>query len=204
MTSVRSGLTSATFRALAATWRVDVEDVRYHDEVAPGPFVYALWHHTLLPLLWWHRHRDITLLVSGHRDGALLAAAARGLGYRTARGSSTRGGIEGARAVLRDLADGRVAAITPDGPRGPARQVKPGILRIAQRAGVPILPVAAVADRGWRLGSWDRLLIPQPFARVRIRYGTPLHPGATSADRLGDLMARALDLLAGPDRLEAA
>lgn len=166
--------------------------------------MYALWHHTLLPLLWWHRHRGITLLVSGHRDGTLLAAAARGLGYRTARGSSTRGGIEGARAVLRDLADGGVAAITPDGPRGPARQVKPGILRIAQRAGVPILPVAAVADRGWRLGSWDRLLIPQPFARVRIRYGTPLHPGATSADRLGDLVARALDLLAGPDRLEAA
>jgi len=188
------GLATA-FRGLASTWRFEVDGREHHDLAACGPFVYALWHHALLPLLWWHRHRGITLLVSRHRDGELLAGPAARLGYRLARGSSTRGGASGFRALLRDLGDGRVVAVTPDGPTGPARQVKSGVLRAAAVAGVPILPVTAVASRGWRLRTWDRLLVPGPFARVCVRYGTPLLPEGGNDAALGRAVAGALDAL---------
>jgi lysophospholipid acyltransferase (LPLAT)-like uncharacterized protein len=188
------GLVTA-FGGLASTWRFEVDGRGHHDLAARGPFVYALWHHALLPLLWWHRHRGITLLVSRHRDGELLAGPATRLGYRLARGSSTRGGASGFRALLRDLGNGRVVAVTPDGPTGPARQVKPGVLRAAAVAGVPILPVTAVASRAWHLRTWDRLLVPGPFARVCVRYGTPLLPEGGNDAALGSAVAGALDAL---------
>jgi lysophospholipid acyltransferase (LPLAT)-like uncharacterized protein len=186
---------AAAFRGLASTWRFEVVGDEHHDLAAHGPFVYALWHHALLPLLWWHRHREITLLVSRHRDGDLVAGPAERLGYRLARGSSTRGGASGFRTLLRDLAKGRVVAVTPDGPTGPARRVKPGVLRAAAVAGVPILPVSAVATRAWYLRTWDRLLVPKPFASVCVRYGTPVWPDRGDDAALGRAVAGALDAL---------
>jgi hypothetical protein len=165
-------------RALAATWRIDVVGSEHllATRSAGGAFVFALWHRTLLPLLWWHRRQDITLLVSRHADGSLLADAAARLGYRLVRGSTTRGGAVALRAIIRALNAGVTVALTPDGPRGPAHVVKPGALVAARRARVPILPVAAGASSAWRLPSWDHLLVPRPFARVRIAYGPPLDP----------------------------
>jgi len=188
---------ATAFRALASTWRFEVEGEAHHAAASQGPFVYALWHHTLVPLLWWHRQRAITLVVSRHRDGALLADAAAGLGYRLARGSSTRGGLSAFRAALRDLSAGHAIAITPDGPAGPARQVKPGVLRAARQAGVPILPVSAWTEDAWRLHSWDRLVVPRPFARVRVRYGSLLRPDTVDDPHLARLVAAALDRLDG-------
>jgi hypothetical protein len=184
---------ATAFRGLASTWRFDVTGAEHHERAARGPFVYALWHHALLPLLWWHRHRSITLLVSRHRDGELLAAPAARLGYRLARGSTTRGGATGFRALLRDLADGHAVAVTPDGPAGPPGRIKPGVLRAATTAGVPILPVAAVAHRAWRLRTWDRLLVPEPFATVVVRYGGLLVPDGRDEVGLGRALAGALD-----------
>jgi lysophospholipid acyltransferase (LPLAT)-like uncharacterized protein len=182
------------FRGLASTWRFDVAGSEYHDRAARGPFVYALWHQGLLPLLWWHRHRGITLLVSRHRDGDLLAGPAARLGYRLARGSSTRGGAAGFRALLSDLRCGHAIAVTPDGPAGPPRRIKPGVLRAAVAAAVPILPVAAVASRFWRLRTWDRLLVPRPFTGVTVRYGNLITPDSDEA-ALGQAVALALDAL---------
>lgn len=95
-------------------------------------------------------------------------------------------------------------AVTPDGPRGPARVVKPGVLAAARRSRAPILPVAAGANSAWELRSWDRLLIPRPFARVRIAYGPLLEPGGDhEADAASRELARRLDAvstLAQPDR----
>lgn len=182
---------------LAATWRIDVvggEHLAATRRAGRG-FVFALWHRTLLPLLWWHRRQGITLLVSRHADGELLARSAARLGYRLVRGSSTRGGAVALRALMRALDGGAAVAVTPDGPRGPVRVVKPGVLDAARRVRVPILPVAAGASSAWELGSWDRLVIPRPFARVRIAYGPPLDPssdhdaGATSGELAGRLDA---------------
>jgi hypothetical protein len=194
MTGLTQHFAAAAFHGLAVTWRFEIRGGGHFASVATRPFVFALWHHTLLPLLWWHRHRGITLLVSAHRDGELVARAAARMGYRLARGSSTRGGATGYRGLLRTLAAGAVVAVTPDGPAGPAGVVKPGVVRVAHRAGAPVLPVTARVDRSWRLRSWDRLLVPRPFARIVVEYGPPLvahpNPSVASAD-----LGRALDAL---------
>jgi lysophospholipid acyltransferase (LPLAT)-like uncharacterized protein len=197
VTRWRVSLARAALAALARTWRVEVEGIEHLAAArARGAFVFALWHRTLLPLLWWHRAQDVTLLVSRHADGALVAGAAGRLGYRLARGSTTRGGAAGLRGLLRALRAGRPAAVTPDGPRGPAGVVKPGVVAAARRTGAPILPVTAAADRAWRARSWDGLAIPQPFARIRVVYDAPWDPPTGDLEACRQLAAR-LDRIAG-------
>jgi lysophospholipid acyltransferase (LPLAT)-like uncharacterized protein len=170
-------------RALASTWRFrviggdSVEGLR-----ANGiPFIFSLWHGQLLPLIWHHRDERVAILVSEHRDGELIARLAKSIGYRLIRGSTSRGGERALLALVKDLRAGREVAVTPDGPRGPARSYAPGALIAAQRAGAPILPVAAYADSAWRLSSWDDFLIPKPFARVTVAYGNPTRVSAGSS-----------------------
>lgn len=169
--------------ALARTWRVEtVHPERWRGLVeAHRPHVFLLWHDALLPLLWWHRGRGVTIVVSEARDGQYLAEYARRLGYGEARGSSSRGGVRALISVVKALRAGGVAAFTPDGPRGPRREFKGGVLLAAQRGGAMVLPLHAAADRAWRLASWDRFLVPKPFARVRIVYGTPFEVGPGEA-----------------------
>jgi lysophospholipid acyltransferase (LPLAT)-like uncharacterized protein len=200
----RATALATVLRGLSATWRVEIHGAEHHDAVADGPFLFALWHQALVPLLWCHRQRDIALLVSQHRDGELVSRAAERLGYRVIRGSSTRGGGGAFREVVRALRGGAPVAITPDGPRGPGRIVKPGIIRAARLADVPILPVMASADRAWHLGSWDRLLVPQPFARVRVLYGPPLLAVERDDTTARADLASRLDDLTNPERRVAA
>src|SRR6266704_3515958 len=119
-------------------------------------FIFSLWHGHLLPLLWYHRDESVAVLISEHRDGELVARAASSLGFRLIRGSTTRGADRALISIVRELQAGREVAITPDGPRGPAAKFAPGALVAAQRSDSFILPVVAVADRAWRLRSWDR------------------------------------------------
>ena len=174
--------------ALAATWRFRVLNEASLEELrASGkPFIYSLWHGHLLPLLWYHRGCGVAILISEHRDGELIARTAKWLGYRLIRGSTTRGGERALLSIVRELREGRQVAVTPDGPRGPARTFAPGALIAAQRSGAPILPVGASADRAWRLRSWDRFIIPKPFARVTIAYGTPTTIDTPSARTAAD------------------
>jgi lysophospholipid acyltransferase (LPLAT)-like uncharacterized protein len=160
---------------LARTWRFRVVNGAAVSELRDSgrSFIFSLWHGQLLPLLWHHREEGVVLLISEHRDGELIARAAESLGYALVRGSTTRGGDRALISVIRELQAGREVAITPDGPKGPAGKYAPGALIAAQRSGAPILPVVAVADRAWRLKSWDRFLIPKPFARVTVAYGSP-------------------------------
>ena len=162
-------------RALAASWRIRlVHEERWrvlHN--AKRRHVFLLWHEALLPLLWQHRGQSIAIVVSEARDGQYLTDLALSWGYRAVRGSSTRGGIRALLGAVRELQEGYPVAFTPDGPRGPRRQLKPGVVAAAQRGGAVIVPIHAEADRAWRLHSWDRFMIPQPFARVWIRYGRP-------------------------------
>jgi len=164
-----------------------VNEEHLNDLRASGqPFIYSLWHGHLLPLLWHHRGSGVAILISEHRDGELIARAAQWLGYRLIRGSTTRGAERALLSLVRELKGGRQVAITPDGPRGPARTFAPGALIAAQRSGAPILPVAASADRAWRLKSWDRFVIPKPFARVTVAYGAPTTVDAPSARAAAD------------------
>lgn len=164
---------------LARTWRYRL----VHRERAQAlydsrrPFIYAIWHNRILPLLYAHRDEAMVLLISRHRDGGYLAVLAERLGYRFVRGSTQRGGDVGLLGIVRALKSGNVVAVTPDGPRGPLERVKPGVVAAAQHAGVPIIPGTARVSRAWRLSSWDRFFIPKPFATIEVVYGVPLEVG---------------------------
>ena len=170
-------------RLLAATWRVrEIEGERIRAPLRERrPFVAIFWHGQMLPLLWWHRNRGVAILISEHGDGEIIARVARRLGYDLVRGSSSRGAERALLESIRLAKSGAPLAITPDGPRGPAESFAAGALLVSHRAGVPLLPVAASASRAWRLRSWDRFMIPKPFARVTIAYGPPETVQASSA-----------------------
>ncbi|MBA3404205.1 MAG: lysophospholipid acyltransferase family protein [Gemmatimonadaceae bacterium] len=173
---------SAALRAIASTWRFRIRGGEHLASLraAGTPFIFSLWHGQLLPLIWHHRGQHVAILVSEHRDGELIARIARSIGYRLIRGSTTRGGGRALLALVRTLEAGTEVAVTPDGPRGPAFEFAPGALVAAHRTGAPLLPVAAHADRAWRLSSWDGFIIPKPFARVTVAYGAPVRVDAES------------------------
>lgn len=152
-------------RALARTWRV--EQPPWPVE---GPCVVAFQHGDLLPMVALHRHRGLVGLASRSRDGGLVAAVLGALGYAVVRGSSSSGGVEALRAAASAIAAGQSPAFAVDGPRGPGGAVKPGAEALARLAGVPVV-YGVVTARGMRLRTWDRFVIPWPFARVRVRYG---------------------------------
>jgi lysophospholipid acyltransferase (LPLAT)-like uncharacterized protein len=174
-------------RALAATWRVSfvnpqvVSDLRLRQQ----PFIYLLWHGTLLPLVWAHRNRNVVAMISEHSDGEIIARIVHSIGYRTVRGSSSRGAARALLGACRVIEEGACLAVTPDGPRGPAESVAPGAAMIAQRTGAPMVPVSLKASSAWRLKSWDRFMIPKPFARVQVAYGDPIVVDAESARDAG-------------------
>jgi lysophospholipid acyltransferase (LPLAT)-like uncharacterized protein len=162
-------------RVLARTWRIRTEHEerwrQFYD--VRRAHVFVLWHEVILPLLWHHRGQGHTLIVSEAREGQYLVDFARSLGYRAVRGSGTRGAARALLGAVRELREGHTVAFTPDGPRGPRREMKAGVVAAAQRAGTTVLPVHARAARAWRLNSWDRFMIPKIGARVTVTYGRP-------------------------------
>jgi hypothetical protein len=178
------------FGLVARTWRYSLRGGEHERDAHQGGsrVIYALWHGRLLPLAFLYRGRGVGALVSRHRDGEYLAGALEHLGFRVCRGSSGHGGAEGLLG-MRELARTADLAITPDGPRGPAGEVAPGILTLAQCTGMPIVPVGCVARPAWHLDSWDRFMIPWPFARVEVRYGAairvPAELDAAGVDAVG-------------------
>jgi lysophospholipid acyltransferase (LPLAT)-like uncharacterized protein len=162
-------------RCLAWTWRIEVVAPERWTALLRShrPYVLLSWHESLLPVLWHHRRRGIAALVSEARDGQYLARLATLLGYRLIPGSSSRGGVKALKGAIRALEDGVPVGLTPDGPRGPRRVVKAGVVAAAGRGNALILPVHAEARPAWRARSWDRFLVPPPFARVRLAYGEP-------------------------------
>ncbi|MDQ6827355.1 MAG: lysophospholipid acyltransferase family protein [Gemmatimonadota bacterium] len=162
-------------RALAATWRMrEINGASYRNVRASGkPVVFAFWHGRMLPLLWKHRHEGAVVLISEHGDGEIIARVAVSLGYRTVRGSTFRGAQRALMGIIRELEAGHDAAFTPDGPRGPLEEFAAGAAVAAQRTGASLILVGAGATRAWRLKSWDRFLIPKPFARVTVEYADP-------------------------------
>lgn len=138
-----------------------------------------IWHHQLF-LAAWLLHRElvrrgvpVVVLISRSRDGTLASELGRLLGADVVRGSTSRGGGAALRQLLRSAGEGRMPFLVPDGPRGPARYCKPGAVALAELGGLAIQPIALAADRAWRLRSWDRLVVPKPFARLTAVLGEP-------------------------------
>lgn len=170
-------------RILAWTWRYRVQggaEVR-RLRAARQPIVFTLWHGQMLPLLYHHQGEGVAVLISEHHDGEIIARIASRLGFRTVRGSTSRGAARALLSLVREVEQGHDLAITPDGPRGPARSFAPGTLVVAQRSGAPIIPAVVSVRSAWRLKSWDGFVIPKPFARVTVCYGEPIAVDAATA-----------------------
>jgi lysophospholipid acyltransferase (LPLAT)-like uncharacterized protein len=128
-------------------------------------YLYTFWHESLLaPVARWHVSRA-RVLISRSKDGQLIAEVARFLGLTPVRGSTTRGGMEAVREILRAGGSGHVG-VTPDGPLGPCRRVQPGVVYLAARTGLPVVAVGFGFQRAWRTASWDRFVVPLPWTRV--------------------------------------
>jgi len=158
----------------------------------------------MLPLLYHHRDEGVSVLISEHRDGELIARVAESLGFRTVRGSTSRGASRALVGLARELATGHDVAITPDGPRGPARSFAPGALIAAQRASAPVIGVGVSATAAWRLRTWDGFIIPKPFARVTIAYSDPVQLDAASARAATAETSRFQSLMSDVERLANA
>jgi len=156
---------------------------------AGAPVIYAVWHGQILLLPLLYGRRAVCVLASRSRDGEMLTRYIGRFGIEAVRGSSSRGGAAALRHLARWLKRGHEVVIVPDGPRGPAEVVKPGIVGLARLSGAAIVPVAVGASSEWRLGSWDGFRIPRPFARCIARFGEPIHV-ARVVDRRAEEAAR--------------
>ena len=162
--SIAAVLAAGLIRLWMSTVRTRLVNLDAHPHPADADrerFIYAFWHDSLLaPVKFKARVR---VLISKHADGELIAQACRYLGFGVVRGSTTRGG-GGALVELWDCSTQVHLVFTPDGPRGPRRKVQPGIIIMASRSGLPIVPVGIGFRRAWYARSWDRLAVPQPFS----------------------------------------
>jgi hypothetical protein len=136
-------------------------------------YLYCLWHDQLLMTVFSGRPQKMAGLVSGHRDGSYLADAMQSVGIAAVRGSSKRGGSRAMAELLQRVRDFHVA-ITPDGPRGPRRKIKTGIVFLASRSGRAIIPGAYACHHSWTIrGSWTDMMIPWPFTVIHAHGGPP-------------------------------
>lgn len=167
------------YRLWARTLRLRVEDPHGVIEfVRRQPVIFAIWHNRLLML---PRVFDPSFptrqsygLISASRDGDFIANWIERSGYGTIRGSSSRKGVVALRQLMDTLAaDGNVL-FTPDGPRGPVYQATQGVIFLAQKSGAPIVPIHMEYSSCWRLKSWDRFVVPRPFATLRAIFGPPI------------------------------
>ena len=155
----------------------------------------------MLALCFSHRRRLIHIMVSEHRDGEMIARTVGLLGFIPVRGSTTRGGLRALFQMADRVSAGYDVAITPDGPRGPRFQVQQGVITLAQRSGMPIVPVANSASFRKTLSSWDRYIIPLPFSRVVILHGEPISvPRQLSPEKMEEKRVQLEDALQALNR----
>lgn len=173
--------------ALGATWRLRFRGLAYERAVRLRGHrpIYAFWHGRLLAAAYSHRGRRIQIMISEHGDGEIIAQVTGQLGFGSVRGSTTRGGLRALRALGRKLVSGFDVAITPDGPRGPRQVAQGGAIYIAMRTGHPLLPITSSGAPRWTFRSWDRFIVPKPFASVVVCLGRPFYvpPGLDEAQR---------------------
>jgi len=150
-------------------------------------FILVFWHERIISMPWlWPRRHAMHALQSPHPDGRLLAHTVNHLGVRTVWGSSNRNALSGLRGLKRCLDLGKVAAITPDGPRGPARVAAMGPVSLSNMTKKPVVPVAWAVDRFWRAPGWDGMIIPKPFSRGIMVWGTPIAAPQTDNSKSRD------------------
>lgn len=162
-------------------------------------FIYAFWHQRQVYFTWTHRDVGASVLVSRSKDGDIIAETMRLSRIGAVRGSSSRGGVAATLALVDSLKSGLDIGITPDGPKGPAREVKDGVLFMARSMKAPIVPITnALSNRFQVEKAWDKFQLPLPFGRAVVVYGEPIE--VLEGD---DFRAKAAELKAALDRITA-
>ena len=155
------------------TWKVEgLEHLRFEGE-GRRPIM-AFWHGRVLTATYYFRQRDIVVMISENFDGEWIARIIERFGFRTSRGSTSRGGRRALLQLKREMDRGRPSGFAVDGPRGPARKAQPGAVWLAKLTGNPVVPFHMEASRYWSLKSWDRTQIPKPFSTVALAVGAPI------------------------------
>jgi lysophospholipid acyltransferase (LPLAT)-like uncharacterized protein len=180
-------ISAAGYRLVAALggtlkWRADGAE-HYDAVVRSGRQpIMAFWHGRILPATLYFRDRGIVVITSENFDGEWIAGIIERFGYGTSRGSTSRGARRALLQLKRDMAGGKPAAFTIDGPRGPARVAQPGAVWLAKATGNPVVPFHIEATSHWTVNSWDRTLIPKPFATVSVAIGEPFDVSAEAGE----------------------
>lgn len=172
-------------------WQVTGSDVPAAFWDRGKPFILAFWHGRILMMPYsWRRGQAINMLISQHRDGQIIAQTVSHFGIRTVSGSSSKGGSQALRSMLKSLKGGECVGITPDGPRGPRMRATDGIVQVARLSGCPVIPCTFSVRRRRLLGSWDRFLLALPFSQGIFVWGAPI---AVPTDAGADALAAARD-----------
>ena len=156
-------------------WRIEGEDIPESFRKAGKPFILSFWHGRILMMPYCWRRTDLTnMLISGHRDGRLISQTVKHFNIESVVGSTSKGGAQATRRLIKLMRDGGIVGITPDGPRGPRMRVSEGTIALARLSGAPILPTTYSATRRRILGSWDRFVLVLPFSRGVFLWGDPI------------------------------
>lgn len=172
--------------------------------LGPGPLLFALWHGDYFPVFQYARQSRLYIIVSRSPDGEILSRVLRAAGYRTVRGSTSRGATRAMVDMANVVKGGADAAIAIDGPRGPRHVAKPGIVLLAKLTGCPIVPLGAALSRYKQFSSWDRFRLPIPPSRAVAVAGTPIQVPADASTELIEVRRAELEatLLSLRDRAQ--
>ena len=161
--------------ALGATLNWKTEGIEHLNFEGNGRRpIMAFWHGRVLTATYFFRRRGIVVMISENFDGEWIARIIEQFGFRTSRGSSSRGGRRALLQLKREMEKGFPSGFAVDGPRGPARKAQPGAVWLAKLTGNPVVPFHMEASSYWSLKSWDRTQIPKPFSTVALTVGGPI------------------------------
>ena len=155
--------------------------------------IMVFWHGRILPATYYFRHRGIVVMSSLNFDAEWTGRIIQRFGYLRVRGSTSRGAARALRQFVREMAGGRPAGFTLDGPRGPAGVAQPGAVWLAKVTGNPLLPFHIEAARHWTVRSWDRTQIPRPFSLMTLAIGAPVDVARDADDAAIERARQALE-----------
>jgi hypothetical protein len=176
---------SSFIRLIGPTLRVCVSrEEGSQQTITQRPLVTSFWHACIIPCTYVFRDFGVRVMSSNSYDGEYMGRIIRKFGFVAVKGSSSRNAVRALLGLRRALQESWTVAFSIDGPRGPRHQVKPGPVALARSSGIPMSMFHMALDRGWVLNTWDRLVIPKPFSRVLLRFGTliPVPANATDED----------------------
>ena len=173
-------LTGLTSKAI----HLNVEGI----DALPHNYILSCWHHNIYYSCWLLKNRQYGSLISNSRDGELIASVMEHFAFVPIRGSSSKGGAQGLREMVKYLKGPLPAAITPDGPKGPKQKVQSGVILMARLSGAPIIPWGYEAvDQYIIRKSWDHHKIPKPFTIAVSSFGPPFYvPAKLSSDETAE------------------